>query len=96
MRLPRWVHRYWAWQCDYFWLPCSSCGVPTGGHEWKRLNDSTKHFSAIWGWSDDPVRPQPIQRGICGECTSKGVGCRSYAAAGWYHEGCEFAPAPRS
>lgn len=94
MRLPRWAHRYWAWQCGYFWLPCPSCGVYSGGHEW--VTDRSGHINSIWGWSRDAVNPIPMQWGICKACTAKGVGCRSHAEAGWYHEGCEFAPAPRS
>jgi hypothetical protein len=33
MRLPRWVHRLYAWALGYFWRPCPACGVKFGGHE---------------------------------------------------------------
>ena len=94
MRAPRWVHRIRAWYGGYFWLPCTNCGRYGGGHEW-RLSPNG-HFNSVWGWSKDPVAPRPVQWGICQACTEAGVGCRSHAEAGWHHEDCEFAPAPRS
>jgi hypothetical protein len=34
MRLPRFLHRWYAKANGYFWLPCDLCGRPFGGHEW--------------------------------------------------------------
>lgn len=31
--LPRWLHRWFANEAGYFWLPCKSCGHEYGGHE---------------------------------------------------------------
>ena len=93
--IPRWAHRYWAWQWGYFWTPCPGCGVPFGGHEGRRKRPSA-HFDSVWGWSKEQP-PQPVQWLICRKCTQAGVGCRSHADAGQYHSfDCEFAPAPRS
>jgi hypothetical protein len=36
MRLPRFLHRWYAQTFGYFWLPCPLCGRPFGGHEWGR------------------------------------------------------------
>lgn len=96
IRLPRWCHRYWAWQWGYFWTPCPGCGVPFGGHEMRSVAPSA-HFNSVWGWTEWVVGPNPVQWLICRSCTDKGVGCRSHADAGRYHSfDCEFAPAPRS
>lgn len=35
MKLPRWMHQFYAWALGYFWLPCPICGEPFGGHELK-------------------------------------------------------------
>lgn len=33
MRLPRFIHRLYAWLTGRFWLPCPICGREFGGHE---------------------------------------------------------------
>ncbi len=34
MKLPRFLHRFYAVLMGYFWLPCPICGEYFGGHEW--------------------------------------------------------------
>jgi len=40
MKLPRFLHQFYAWLMGYFWIPCPICREYFGGHEltnWKRL-----------------------------------------------------------
>lgn len=85
-RLPRWMHRMWARTWGYFWRPCSECGRPYGGHEWRDIDGKS---STIWGamsaavwrsggsagvrYSLGGVRRG---RGICPACTRAGKGTR--------------------
>lgn len=34
MKLPRFLHKWYAFLFGYFWLPCPICGEDFGGHEW--------------------------------------------------------------
>jgi hypothetical protein len=60
-----------AWVGGYFWLPCSACRRPYGGHEWR---DVGGHRSSIPdlddAWSG---------AGLCPDCTARGIGCHAYA-----------------
>lgn len=31
--IPRFLHKFYAWFNNYFWIPCPKCGRPFGGHE---------------------------------------------------------------
>jgi hypothetical protein len=33
VKLPRFVHHFWAWLAGYYWIPCPLCGKYIGGHE---------------------------------------------------------------
>lgn len=35
MKVPRFLHRLYAFFNGYFWLPCPLCGRHFGGHEWR-------------------------------------------------------------
>lgn len=35
LRLPCWLHKWYAGFCGYFWVPCVLCGREWGGHEWR-------------------------------------------------------------
>lgn len=97
MRLPRWVHRFWAKVTGRFWSQCPNCLQFFGGHE---VGVSGPHLNSVQRWSDMGVDGRrypgvPVWRLICRKCTATGVGCLSHAESGMYHEGCEFAPVPR-
>jgi hypothetical protein len=32
-KLPRWIHKFYAWALGYFWRPCPLCADYFGGHE---------------------------------------------------------------
>ena len=55
-----------------FWLPCPSCGNHFGGFEWRNING---HQSTIPDKSESNTG-----RGICPDCTARGVGCKAHAA----------------
>jgi hypothetical protein len=63
MRLPRTLHRFYAWLLGYFWIPCPLCGRYFGGHEW--------HYPDVLS-----VIPKPGGGGtaICPSCTAAGLG----------------------
>jgi hypothetical protein len=65
-RLPRWLHRAYAWAFGYFWLPCRLCGRYSGGHEWRDRR----------GLSSDIADPEHAgtRLGICPTCTLAGRG----------------------
>ena len=49
----------------YFWIPCPICGQMFGGHEWKSYD----------GMSSAIRTGKPgINKGICKDCTLKGLG----------------------
>jgi hypothetical protein len=54
MRLPRFLHRFWAWLNGYFWAPCPVCGRMFGGHEafWRGLRISKGSWRSICGSPD--------------------------------------------
>jgi len=55
VRLPRWLHRWYANHYGYFWLPCPLCGEPFGGHEW-----------GVWA---DLYCGDGSCQGVCRHCT---------------------------
>jgi len=55
LKLPRWVHKLYAFTHNYFWLPCPLCGKMFGGHEWK------DGISIMTSWHDG--------KGVCPNCT---------------------------
>lgn len=57
MKLPRWVHRLWAFFFGYFWLPCPLCGEKFGGYEWRVDEPSS---SIMLSWSEG--------HGVCPNC----------------------------
>lgn len=60
-RLPRWVHRWFAWQFGYFWLPCPLCRRPFGGHEQRDIDGKSGSIA-------NPVKRWSF-RAICPACT---------------------------
>jgi len=66
MRLPRWLHRLYAWTLGYFWAPCPLCGRYFGGHEW--LIDDDLPCTIPTG------EPGGGGLGICPDCTRAGKG----------------------
>jgi hypothetical protein len=62
--LPRQVHRAYAFVARHFWLPCTLCGQPMGGHEWRSVDGKP---------SSVPIRPG-VSKGICPVCTYEGRG----------------------
>lgn len=66
--LPRWMHRLYALRGGYFWEPCTLCGRPTGGHEWKDRNGLSSTITV-------EVREHGrTGKGICPACTRAGLG----------------------
>lgn len=66
----RYLHRAWASLFGYFWLPCSHCGEPFGGHQWRNrgghFSDIPREWTGMGG------------KAICPACTRRGVGCRAW------------------
>lgn len=58
MKLPRFLHKIYAYLNSYFWLPCPICGHEFGGHEW-RGGDSLKQIES------------PVSFGVCKNCAPK-------------------------
>ena len=56
MRLPRWVHQFYAWVMGYFWLPCPSCGRMFGGHEFVWGRYYVKEDGTTWIMCPDCTR----------------------------------------
>jgi hypothetical protein len=91
MNPDREAERRYAERRSYFWLPCPVCEQPFGGHEHEQHR--SPHRDSI------PVSLTTVSasgRGICPECTDRGVGCRAWAEAEgamWIppHR-CEFLP----
>lgn len=69
-RLPRWFHHLRAIIGGYFWLPCPLCGREYGGHEWRDIDGKS---SVI------PDRPGQ-NKGICPDCTRRGLGARWWSS----------------
>jgi len=59
MKIPRFLHRIYAWLNFYFWLPCNLCGEHFGGHEW---NDHHVTISE----NDDGA-----SKGVCQKCSDR-------------------------
>jgi len=58
-RLPRWIHKTYAFLLGYFWGACEICPRNFGGHEWRDING---HVSC------------KNDRAICPACTRAGLG----------------------
>lgn len=84
MRLPRFVHRFYARLTGRFWLPCPHCGAMFGGHEWLADHEDRA------GGHLATVRMSGRNLGICPPCTLGGVGCRSHAAHNRRHLRCAY------
>lgn len=73
MRFRKW-NQLRAWFGGYFWINCPACGQMFGGHEWRDIDGKPSHIPVDsgpgWGTS----------RGICPDCTRKGLGRDSNAA----------------
>ena len=82
-RLPRWVHRSYAWVTRRFWLPCPVCGTPFGGHEVLGAEYNGGHIESVFS----PNGNHPL---ICPDCTRRGEGCRSHAVHGRAHAQCPY------
>lgn len=62
------AHKAIALALGYFWLPCSLCGEPYGGHEWRDIGGNPSY---VWLRQEGPgVR----SKGICPKCTKAGLG----------------------
>lgn len=48
MRLPRFIHRLYAYCLGYFWLPCPVCGEYTGGHECSEVGGLKTSPNRAW------------------------------------------------
>lgn len=85
MRLPRWLHRFYAWVTGRFWLPCPHCGAVFGGHEWLFDQEyrANGHLASVWIEGGH-------HRAICPACTLAGVGCLSHAAHNRRHLRCPY------
>ena len=55
MKLPRWLHHWFANFWGYFWLPCPRCGEYFGGHEdgYGIIPDLSCTTSRYWGVCPD-------------------------------------------
>ena len=69
MRLPRIVHRFYAWTLGYFWIPCPLCGRYFGGHEWREIDGKPDSVPDPRGGADIG-----LSRAICPICTAEGRG----------------------
>lgn len=59
MKLPRFLHRCYAFLMSYFWLPCPLCKEYFGGHEvthWRSISDPSR-----WG----------IKNSVCRACAKR-------------------------
>lgn len=71
-RLPRWMHRLYAWLGGYAWKGCPTCGHFFGGHEWKDRNGLSSIITTeIHGNGR-------TGKGICPSCTLAGKGDPSW------------------
>jgi hypothetical protein len=58
LRLPRFLHCWYAFFMGYFWLPCPLCNRKFGGHEW--TGGPNDHDSIMTSWSSGT--------GVCPNC----------------------------
>jgi hypothetical protein len=74
-RLPRWMHRIYAFLLAYFWLPCPLCGRNSGGHEWRDRDGKSSAINIV-GFEQRGGIYHTVTRytGICPSCTRDGLG----------------------
>lgn len=74
MKLPRWLHRLYAWARGYFWIPCPKCGRMFGGHE------AREGHTTYAGKTTCPDCPRPLVRLAIVDTTQPGAIIRSRGA----------------